>query len=252
MCFSQCRSFLWSSLELFFTLKVTIGLIGSIFGLVSALAVVFLGSNMIRNKLSASLIRKVMKGVDVQFSPIRRELFKNVRGKILDVGCGGGDYFKYYVASSRVTELVAIEPNIFLHTTIHEKLATLKPQFPCTVTHELIDKIQGDGTFDFIVLGNVLCEVPSQADALKHVNRLLKKGGHVYFSEHVWFDSSLGRMFQNFVNPLWCLLSGGCNCNRNTMASLKAQPWDVVSWEFRDLAPFPWIGPMLVGLCQKK
>jgi len=227
-------------------------LLGAIGGVVVVVCFVYTISKSTADQMVAKMIRKVMKLVDKQFTAVRHEMFKNIQGNVLDVGCGAGEYFKYYQASGRVSGLVALEPNTHLHNVIQERISGLSPSFPTSITNDFIQNIEGEGIFDSIVLGNVLCEVPNVPEALYHVNRLLRKGGRVYFSEHVIFPSDLHRFFQNIVNPIWVIISGGCNCNRDTLAYINAQPWETVSWTFEDAGNFPWIGPFVVGIALKK
>ena len=68
-----------------------------------------------------------------------------------------------------------------------------------------------ESKFDFIILGNVLCEVPCVRETLAQIDVLLKPGGKVYFSEHV--ASPVGtwqRRYQDFTNPCWRLFMAGC------------------------------------------
>ena len=80
------------------------------------------------------------------------------------------------------------------------------------------------GTYDAVILGNVLCEVPEPiADTLAYVCRLLKKGGRVYFSEHVYDREHLWRAaLQLLVHPWWVTVSGGCHCNRCQLEAIEA------------------------------
>jgi 2-polyprenyl-3-methyl-5-hydroxy-6-metoxy-1,4-benzoquinol methylase len=90
------------------------------------------------------------------------------------------------------------------------------------INGDFIEDVKGKEIFDFVILGNVLCEVPDVEATLFHVNRLLKRGGKVYFSEHVSSDSgTLLRYLQYVMSPMWCNLTDGCNINRDTLNSLE-------------------------------
>ncbi len=109
----------------------------------------------------------------------------------------------------------------------------------------------GTNCFDAVILGNVLCEVPAPAAVLAQVDRLLAPGGVVYFSEHVASPpGTLARRLQRAVQPWWGLVSDGCHCDRDTLATLAAvSGWDGVSWEYA-AAPVL-LGPFHVGLLYK-
>ena len=118
-----------------------------------------------------------------------------------------------------------------------------------------VDPSAGTGAgFDWVILGNVLCEVPDPVAVVAHIDRLLKPGGKVYFSEHVAHPTGTwARALQDAVNPWWCVVSDGCHCNRPTTwmqqfghghgvegkGKRKVQ-WDVRQWavDVNLLAPF--------------
>mmetsp|Transcript_14287 Transcript_14287/g.1282 ORF Transcript_14287/g.1282 Transcript_14287/m.1282 type:complete len:85 (+) Transcript_14287:531-785(+) len=55
-----------------------------------------------------------------------------------------------------------------------------------TITNKYLEDVEyGEGYFDSIVLGNVLCEVPNIKSALDACYKLLKPGGRIYYIEHV-------------------------------------------------------------------
>jgi len=56
------------------------------------------------------------------------------------------------------------------------------------------EKELGPKSVDWIILGNVLCEIPDVDEALRILDRLLKPGGRVYYSEHVRFQGLPGRI----------------------------------------------------------
>jgi 2-polyprenyl-3-methyl-5-hydroxy-6-metoxy-1,4-benzoquinol methylase len=68
--------------------------------------------------------------------------------------------------------------------------------------------------FDWIIVGNVLCEVSDPIAALEGIKILTKPGGHVYFSEHEGAASGTWvRRVQDMFNPVWVKVTDGCNCN---------------------------------------
>ena len=87
---------------------------------------------------------------------------------------------------------------------------------------------------------------------MRHVDRLLRPGGLVYFSEHVGFPrGSWRRALQDAAQPWWGLVSDGCHCNRDTLSTLAAVPgWHVTAWAYSPGGP-PLLGPFLVGLAAK-
>ncbi|CAG2176671.1 unnamed protein product [Oppiella nova] len=52
----------------------------------------------------------------------------------------------------------------------------------------------GDNSMDAVIWCSVLCSVNSPTKALKEVIRVLKPGGHVYFSEHCLYPGGACRL----------------------------------------------------------
>lgn len=87
-----------------------------------------------------------------------------------------------------MTEYIGLEPLTEFHAGLQETIASFQEQFPSRIIGSFIEDIPSseNGTYDSVILGNVLCEVPNEVQVLAHVKRLLKKNGRVYFSEHVY------------------------------------------------------------------
>jgi len=114
-------------------------------------------------------------------------------------------------------------------------------------------KTKGPESFDFIILGNVLCEVPDQQQVLSDIHTLLRKNGQLFFMEHVANeDGTFLNKVQNFLNPVWSVISDGCNCNRHTLNQIKAFDWKIESWELHMNSPMAFINRLQVGIATKK
>ena len=178
------------------------------------------------NRLVASYMPVAMRGLDRNMREVRAELLKNVSGKVLDLGAGSGTYFQYVAGRPRVTEYVALEPLEELHPLIRSSVAEHAHGFETRIVGGFVEDLVAaeGGTYDAVILGNVLCEVPEPiADTLAYVCRLLKKGGRVYFSEHVYDREHLWRAaLQLLVHPWWVTVSGGCHCNRCQLEAIEA------------------------------
>jgi SAM-dependent methyltransferase len=210
----------------------------------------------LRGTLLSMLVPRIMGKVDAEFQKERRTLLSGISGRVLDVGSGGGAYIKYLapsegVATGRV-DVVAVEPVPDMHPIIRRAGKDLSGSLNIVSFIEDIPDSENE-SFDWIILGNVLCEVDDVERAVEHANRLLKPGGRVYFQEHVARRSgSWQRAVQDVVNPVWCHVGGGCNCNRESVRILKGHPcWDsVVDWEYDHCQVM--LGNMVLGLAAKK
>ena len=211
-------------------------------------------SKQLSARFAAIAVPRVMALIDARFAAVRREQLKGIKGRVLDVGAGGGGYLKYLAArGSGVTELVELEPNVHLHSAIRRTIAEVSPlPFPVSVVGEVLEDMRGDRSFDSILLGNVLCEIPDVGAALAEMDRLLKEGGRVYFCEHIRSSGWLGAV-QDCLNWWWVTVSDGCNCNRRTLEVIQAQPsWSVAHWAFPAAVAMPLIQDFIVGIAVKE
>jgi SAM-dependent methyltransferase len=80
-----------------------------------------------------------------------------------------------------------------------------------------------DGSFDAVVLGLVLCSVPSVERVLAEAFRVLRPGGQLRALEHVRSEDALAGFLLDVGNPLWMRLNKqGCCWNRNPLGSIAA------------------------------
>ncbi|CAJ1946442.1 unnamed protein product [Cylindrotheca closterium] len=204
----------------------------------------------LRQTLFSMFIPRCMNKVDEEFSEERTKLLSTITGgSVLDVGSGGGAYFRYFSKADRV---VAVEPQEIVYPKLNEAakqngLVDSSKDF--SIVGDLKDV---EGTFDHVVFGNVLCEVPNVDEALQQVDKLLAPGGRVYFSEHIGRPTGTWiRLFQDWYNPLHCHMTLGCNCNRDSLDKIRSMKnWDVVSWKYEHFQVC--MGPFVMGLAVKK
>ena len=214
-----------------------------------------------RDKLVAAILTPVMANLDKNMKEVRTELLKRAgRGKVVDVGCGSGTYFKY-VCNASLDEWVGVEPLKDLHPVLEKEVhlwandAIKGFKGKTRLVHGDLDAIHQDenGTVDAVVLGNVLCEVPDVDETLVRVKALLKKGGRCYFSEHVYDEENMWRaVIQTLVSPWWRVVSGGCNADRRQLRNIKHAfgHENVCSWTLF-AGSFPWTARFEVGLALK-
>ena len=163
-------------------------------------------------------------------------------------------YFKYCAESPSVSEYVGLEPVHELHAEIHKSINKYSDQirFPSRILGCFIEDISPseNGTYDSVILGNVLCEVPDEVTTLYHVKRLLKKGGRCYFSEHVMDrDQKWRAITQMIVAPWWRTVSGGCNVTRHQLDHIvNAFGQDNICHWTLYAGSFPWTARFEIGL----
>jgi ubiquinone/menaquinone biosynthesis C-methylase UbiE len=78
------------------------------------------------------------------------------------------------------------------------------------------------GVFDTVVSGLVLCSVPDPARGLAEIRRVLRPGGTLRALEHVRSTRRWKARFQDFIQPAWTRVAGGCHPNRDTERAVAA------------------------------
>lgn len=212
----------------------------------------------LRDAVLGVMIPIVMKAVEREFRQERLALLDGVSGNVLDVGSGAGAYLAHCKAADHV---VALEPNEALHSKILDAGKDLKSLAVVKDFDAILEgndaKEEGPAStppppsFDWVIFGNVLCEVECVHETMRRVDSLLKPGGRVYFSEHVARPKGTWRRaFQDAVNPMWRHVGGGCNCNRDSIEIMRQMTnWDVAAWTYEHVQVN--MGPFVMGLAAK-
>ena len=90
----------------------------------------------VSQRFAALMLPVVMPMMDKAFGSVKRELLKDLHGRVLDVVCGEGDWLKYFTKASHVTEL---EPNPCLIPLIERNVKKFKQDNP-TIEVEIANK----------------------------------------------------------------------------------------------------------------
>ncbi|CAN5480527.1 class I SAM-dependent methyltransferase [soil metagenome] len=180
---------------------------------------------------------------------MRHDLLATAEGRTLEVGAGTGLNLPSYPSS--VASLTLTEPDPHMARRLRERLAADGP--PAGIETEMIYAGAEalpfeDGSFDTVVSTLVLCAVPSSADSLKKIRRVLAEGGSFLYLEHVRGQGPVLSWWQDRLNRPWGAIAGGCNLNRPTGDLLAEAGFDVDSMERTSMpkAP-PWVRPMIRG-----
>jgi len=149
----------------------------------------------------------------------RRWLVAGARGRTLDIGCGTGRNFPLY---GNETSVLGLDPDRWALRRARRR----GPRIPL-VRGSAEQLPFRDGTFDTVVSGLVFCSVPDPKKGLAEVRRVLRPGGELRMLEHVRATKPLAARMQDFVQPLWTRVSGGCHRNRNTEASVESAGFEI-------------------------
>ncbi len=154
----------------------------------------------------------------------RRTLLSGASGTVCEVGAGQGLNFVHY--PPEVTTVIAVEPE----PTLRGHAMAAAGRSPANI--EVVDGTAAalpapDASCDVVVASLVLCSVPDQHAALTEIRRVLSPNGHVRFYEHVRSQHQPIAWFQHAIAPVWGRFAGGCHPDRDTVASMQANGFQV-------------------------
>ena len=148
----------------------------------------------------------------------RRALVAELRGHVLEIGCGTGAMFAHY--RDGVTQVTAIEPDAAF-AAVARKAPSRLPIDVVEASGEAIPL--PDASVDATVVALVLCSVPSVEAVCREIARVTKPGGEVRLLEHVRSDRRVAGALMHAANPLWLAINGqGCRMNRDPLPVLEA------------------------------
>jgi ubiquinone/menaquinone biosynthesis C-methylase UbiE len=152
-----------------------------------------------------------------QIEEWRGLIWRQARGKVLEVGVGTGKNIPYYPQNTGITAIdfsekmleKAREKAIFYNKTVDLRLMDIQQlEFP-------------DETFDMAITTFVFCSVPDPVKGLHEMKRVLKKGGRIMMMEHVRSEKTWLGLAMDLINPLIVRISGA-NINRKTFENLRS------------------------------
>src|SRR5438445_4390716 len=144
---------------------------------------------------------------------LRSWLTRAAAGSVLEVGCGTGRNLPRYPPSARV---IGIDPSL-------ESLRRARRRAPDVpllwATAEALPF--RPTSFYTVAISLVLCSVPDPGAALAQVRRVLRDAGAVRLLEHVRSELRWEARWQDFIQPAWTRITGGCHPNRDTEAAVR-------------------------------
>jgi ubiquinone/menaquinone biosynthesis C-methylase UbiE len=160
---------------------------------------------------------------------LRRWLLADIRGRVLEIGCGDGRAFELYPAT--VERVVAIEPDPVARALALERARSAA--VPIEVRDgTATDLPVADGSFDAAVLIWVLCSVTDVAAALRELRRVLVADSEVRFYEHVRSTNPVFHRLQHAVDAIfWTRALGGCRTTRDTETAFRTAGFELTRLE---------------------
>lgn len=146
----------------------------------------------------------------------RKDLLKNVDGKVLEIGAGTGVSLDLY-PKRQTLEIFLSEPDANMRSQLEKKVRN-HDLTNVTVLSCPGEKITNEDNFyDVVFVSLVCCSVNDVESSLKEIKRVLKPDGRFLFLEHVAAKSGSNlRKWQNRLTIFWRKIAGNCHLNRET------------------------------------
>ena len=161
--------------------------------------------------------------------PIQKQREKIVplaEGIVLEIGIGSGLNIPFY-NKNNISKIFGLDPSEELNEMALElaKENYLDIDFIISGA-ESIDL--ESNSVDTVLVTYTLCTIPEVLSSIHEIKRVLKSEGKLLFCEHGMSPNKNTRMLQNFLNPVWGLIFGGCNLNRN-IPELISTEFDIIN-----------------------
>jgi len=146
-----------------------------------------------------------------QLLPFRKEIIGGAEGKVLEIGLGSGLNLPLYGAAA--TSVIGLEPSPEMLRMARPR--ALAARLPVILRDAAAEAIPLEAkSVDTIVTTWTLCSVPNAARALAEMRRVLRPGGALLFIEHGRAPEAGVARWQDWIDPLWSKMAGGCHLNR--------------------------------------
>ena len=142
----------------------------------------------------------------------RAHFIPRASGTVLEIGAGSGLNMPFY--GPEVERFYAVDPSVELWAMAKPRLVNVR--FPVEFLPVSAEQIPlPDGSVDTVVSTWTLCSIPDPDRALRELKRVLRPSGVFIFVEHGRSPDRRVEAWQNWLNPMWTRVAGGCNLNRS-------------------------------------
>lgn len=142
----------------------------------------------------------------------REKVVPLASGRVLEIGIGTGLNVPYY-DPGRVSHLWGLDPSAEMWSAAQKNIKDhhLDAEFIKAGAEAIpLD----DHSADTVVMTYTLCSIPDSYAAMAEIKRVLKPGGKLIYVEHGEAPDESVLRWQNRLNPVWKVFSGGCHLNR--------------------------------------
>lgn len=148
--------------------------------------------------------------------PIRKQREKVVpqaKGTVVEIGIGSGLNLPFY-EPSQIERVIGIDPDDAIWAKASKRVAAC--DFP-------VERLGLSGETlplenqcaDTVLVTYALCTIPDPVAALREMDRVLKPGGEILFTEHGKAPDSNVARWQSRIDPVWKRIAGGCHSGRD-------------------------------------
>jgi ubiquinone/menaquinone biosynthesis C-methylase UbiE len=146
-------------------------------------------------------------------------LVGDVRGRVLDLGCGTGRNLSALGTAGRA---VGVDP---CGDTLRKARVRAPGALLARARAEALPF--RDGSFDTVITGLVFCSVDDPEAGLREIARVLAPGGQLRMLEHVRSEHPWQAALQDAAQPAWTWATGGCRPNRETEAAVLRAGFEI-------------------------
>jgi ubiquinone/menaquinone biosynthesis C-methylase UbiE len=133
------------------------------------------------------------------------------RGRVLEIGIGSGLNLSFY--GSQVDSVTGLDPAHELTEMARERARSLGAVV--TLLELSSEEIRAESaSFDSIVCTWTMCSIPNVYRALDEMRRVLKPDGALIFVEHGRSPDAGVARTQQWLEPMWKPIGGGCHLTR--------------------------------------
>lgn len=155
-----------------------------------------------------------------QLMDLRAEVIPEARGKVFELGCGGGLNQRFY-DTAKVTGFAGVDPSPKLLDYAREQAG--RKGWAVDIRAGTGEALPfGDASFDTVVTTFTLCSVQDHALTIAELRRVLKPDGRLLYLEHGRAPDANVQRWQERIEPVWKRLAGGCHLTRPVTDALEA------------------------------
>lgn len=152
--------------------------------------------------------------------------------RVLEIGGGLGHNFDFFTRPVKYTN---VDPNKEFNVHFKKKL----DNYPKVELEQWIQAYGEDmselesGSFDVVLCTYMLCSVKDVKKVLNEAKRVLVKGGHLIFLDHVGYPHGTWlRWLQDLLTPLWKVAICHCCLNIDTEEHVRAAGFSEVAFHY--------------------